>query len=287
MRPHLPTPYQPMSWFARDVTRAGRRASLEELTLSCFTGSHHEAADELIRQAAAGQGGYACFCNVHLAMTALGQPDVLAALQGASVRFPDGAPIAWLQRRLGSFKARRIAGPDLMPLVMDRGRGVDLAHFLLGSTPDVLRLLEQLLRVRYPEARLVGSYAPPLDEGLADATKALQRVREARPQIVWCAFGAPKQELWMHRHAESIPGVVFVGVGAAFDFIAGTKRRAPRWMRKSGLEWMHRLITEPRRLGRRYVTTNTAFLVGACAIALTRLLGRSGARARELRGGCP
>lgn len=169
-----------------------------------------------------------------------------------------------------------------MPLVVDRGREVDLRHFLLGSTPQVLHLLERSLRDAFPGVRVVGSYAPPFGDGLEGATTALALVRAAQPQLVWCAFGAPKQELWMSRNAENASGAVFVGVGAAFDFLAGTKRRAPRWMQDSGLEWMHRFATEPRRLGRRYLTTNAEFIGRTgLELALAHLAERTEPRPSE------
>ena len=239
------------------------------LAESCDVGDLDEAARAVVARAAGGAGGYVCLCNVHVVTTALHDTALRRALEAAWKRFPDGAPIAWLQRRAGSERARRIGGPDLMPRVVDVGREHGVRHFLLGSTPDVLARVSETLRTRYPDAVIAGTYSPPFGDSAAPDTEAVAAIRVADPDVVWCALGAPKQELWMNRHAPSLPNVVLVGVGAAFEFLAGTKPRAPRWMREGGLEWLHRLLGEPARLARRYARTNTEFVL-RCGVELTR-----------------
>jgi N-acetylglucosaminyldiphosphoundecaprenol N-acetyl-beta-D-mannosaminyltransferase len=170
--------------------------------------------------------------------------------------FADGAPIAWAQRRSG-FTAHRVAGPDLMLAVLDRGRALGLRHALFGSTPGVVASLESNLRRRYPGVDLVASLAPA--PGGEDAAESVEVIARARPHLVWVALGAPKQELWAARNAAALGPALVLGVGAAFEFHAGRKKRAPRWMQQAGLEWLHRLAHEPRRLGWRYLSTNTLF----------------------------
>jgi N-acetylglucosaminyldiphosphoundecaprenol N-acetyl-beta-D-mannosaminyltransferase len=221
------------------------------------------AADLVIDRARRGAGGYACLCNAHVLVTAHRDDAVRRALQDAWAVYADGAPVAWLQRRLGSARARRVAGPDLMPRVIERGVRDSLGHFLFGSTEPVLRSLRRNLMTRFPDARFVGWYAPPLDRELD--VDCITRIRAARPDVIWCALGAPKQELWMSRYAADLEPALLLGVGAAFDFHAGVKPRAPSWMQASGLEWLHRLASEPRRLGRRYVGTNSRFLLLAAS----------------------
>lgn len=233
-------------------------------------GDIDSAADLVIERARGGEGGFACLCNVHVLVTARRDESVRAALRDAWVVFPDGAPVAWLQRRLGARGAQRIAGPDLMPLVIDRGRGVGLRHFLYGSTQSVLNSLERSLARRYPGAEFVGTYAPPFGKAIDEAN--LDAVVSAEPDVVWCALGAPKQELWMSRNAGALRPALLVGVGAAFDFNAGTKTRAPEWMQSTGLEWLHRLGGEPARLAPRYLTTNYAFVVTAAKALLKERL---------------
>jgi N-acetylglucosaminyldiphosphoundecaprenol N-acetyl-beta-D-mannosaminyltransferase len=136
-----------------------------------------------------------------------------------------------------------------------------LRHFLFGSTPEVL----ERLRERFGDA-IVGAVSPPFGNVGADA---VEEIRATRPDVIWCALGAPKQELWMATHADALAPALLLGVGAAFDFVAGTKPRAPRWMQRTSLEWAHRLATEPRRLAGRYARTNTEFALRIC-LELTR-----------------
>jgi N-acetylglucosaminyldiphosphoundecaprenol N-acetyl-beta-D-mannosaminyltransferase len=254
-------------------TEAGRGqalpASLLGLAASCTVGDVPSAAEAVVARAASREGGFVCLCNVHLLTLALHDDQLHRALGAAWSRLPDGAPVAWLQRRLGRREAARIGGPDLMPAVFDLGRERDLGHFLLGSTPDVLASVAAGLTERFPGARVVGTHSPPFGTNSGQDAEALDAIAAAEPDLVWCALGAPKQELWMHSHAPHAPGAVFLGVGAAFDFLAETKSRAPEWMRDSGLEWLHRLATEPARLGGRYVRTNTEFILRS-GVELTR-----------------
>jgi len=231
------------------------------IAASCHVGDVDSAARAVISRGLAGAGGYVCLCNVHLVTLSLHDTALRRALGAAWKRLPDGAPVAWLQRRLGHSDARRIGGPDLMPRVADLGREQDLRHFLLGSTGEVLRGVESALKSRYDGVQIAGSYSPPFAASASRDASAIEVVRAAAPHVVWCALGAPKQELWMHRFAPTLPNVLFLGVGAAFDFLAQTKPRAPRWMQARGLEWLHRLGSEPTRLGARYLRTNTEFIV--------------------------
>ncbi len=234
-------------------------ASILGLAASCFVGDLDVAADRLVRHSAEGRGGYVCLCNVHVVTTALRDVSLRAALSDAEIRFPDGEPVAWLVRRLGSPQARRIGGPDLLALVAERGRGIGLRHFFAGSTEPHLERLVGVLDAQYPGLDIVGQHSPP-HAAEPEAGEAIAKIRASRAQVVWVGLGAPKQELWMSRAAPSLPGVTLVGVGAAFDFIGGSKRRAPVWMQRAGLEWLFRLGSEPRRLTSRYIRSNSEFV---------------------------
>ena len=226
------------------------------LNVQCFVGDLPAATAAVGERARSGQGGFVCLANVHVAVTAQRDSRLRDALAAAWLVLPDGAPLAWLLRR-GGAEACRIPGPDLMPAVIERGQSVGLRHFLFGSTSEVVEALEHRLRARFPSARIVDTYAPPIGaEGTSDS---LARIVSARPDVVWVALGAPKQELWAARHAAALSPALVVGVGAAFEFLAGRKSRAPHWMQTLGLEWLHRLVREPRRLVWRYVSTNTLF----------------------------
>jgi N-acetylglucosaminyldiphosphoundecaprenol N-acetyl-beta-D-mannosaminyltransferase len=254
----------------------GRRVGLNEgndviggLRRTGFAGQLEDAAASVVDRALGGEGGYGCLVNVHLLTTATHDPDVAAALAGAWAIFPDGWPVAWLLRKLGKGDATRIPGPDLLPETVDQGCGCELKHFLLGSTEPVLDAMEQNLRAAFPDAVIVGRFSPPF--GVVDGS-SVAAVRATAPHVVWCGLGAPKQELWMQAHAPELAPAIVLGVGAAFDFAAGTRRRAPALMQELGLEWLHRLVSEPNRLWRRYFVSNLRFM--ALALQVARPLSR-------------
>ena len=247
---------------------------LLDLASTCFVGDLDGAAESLASHAASSVGGYACLCNAHVLTEALHDVSVLNALEGAALRFPDGEPVAWLLRRMGFGTARRIGGPDLFPRVVDRGREMGLRHFLLGSTEPTLATLRRVIVDRFPGADVIGALSLPFANAPAVEDSLVETIRDTRAQVVWVALGAPKQELWMARAAPVMAGVTLVGVGAAFDFFTGAKQRAPVPIQRAGLEWLHRLASEPRRLTSRYVRSNTEF-IARTGIGLAR---------RRLRG---
>lgn len=242
-------------------------ASVNVFGVGCFAGTLDEAAASVIERAASGRGGYAVLCNVHVLMTCLEEPPLRAAVEAAWQVFPDGAPVAWWQRHLGAVTAERVGGPDLMELVLSRGRDTGLRHAYLGATHTTLEQLESRVRSRVPGATIAGLLAPPFGDPAAWSAQAVDTVRSWRPDVVWLALGAPKQELWMKEWAPALAPAVVLGVGAAVDFQAGTRGRAPAWMQDVGLEWAHRLASEPKRLLGRYLRTNTSFVLRAVRAA--------------------
>lgn len=228
------------------------------LGVRCVVANVSSAADAVVARALSGAGGYSVLCNVHVLMTADRDAQLMQALDDAWAVFADGAPVAWLQRRTSNPRAERVGGPDLMPAVIERGRALNLRHALYGSTPRVIDALAARLRAQAPDINIVMVHAPEPGEEFNDSV--LRRVAAAKPHVVWCALGAPKQEIWMRRAATVLAPSLLVGVGAAFDFHAGAKRRAPRWTQRIGLEWAYRLTCEPRRLAWRYMQTNSEFI---------------------------
>lgn len=181
----------------------------------------------------------------------------------AGANFPDGKAVVWANRLAHPDKdlpTERVYGPDLFLDVVDRGQQVGLRHYLLGSTPQVLEAMRRRLQADYPAVRIVGVESPPFrDLTEAEFTEQTTRIRRSGAQIVWVGLGTPKQDRESAKLAARLP-VVAAAVGAAFDFVAGTKRQAPRWMQDHGLEWLFRLLSEPRRLWRRYLFGNARFL---------------------------
>jgi len=204
-----------------------------------------------------------CICNVHSVVTASRDAAFSRVVNEADMATPDGAPVAWMLRRLGHVGQQRINGPDLMWRYCERAAQSNEGIFLYGGTLKTLDLLQRKLHENFPTLRIVGAYSPPFRSLSEDEDAAVVKaINESGAGVVWVSLGCPKQELWMAAHRGRI-NAVMVGVGAAFDYHAGTIQRAPLWMQHCGLEWLYRLISEPRRLWQRYLVTNSLFLIGA------------------------
>jgi N-acetylglucosaminyldiphosphoundecaprenol N-acetyl-beta-D-mannosaminyltransferase len=218
------------------------------------------AVQRLAAWAASGESRSVCICNAHSAVTATEQADFMRALQQADMATPDGAPVAWLMRRLGQSDQSRVSGPDLMWAYMQHAAQASEPVYLYGSTPQTLALLTQRLLAQLPTLRIAGALSPPfrpLTE--QEDNDIVQTINASGAKTVWVGLGCPKQELWMAEHKGRVQAVM-VGVGAAFDFHAGTVSRAPLWVQNLGLEWLHRLCSEPGRLWKRYLIGNSQFL---------------------------
>ena len=228
------------------------------------------AVDRLLGWARNRESRYVCICNAHSLVTASKDEAFRRALEHADMATPDGAPVAWMLRRLGVSEQQRINGPDLMLRLCERAGAEGVSIFLLGSTPETLRLLQSQLAQTFPKLNIAGALSPPFRPLSSDEEEAqTATINASGAGIVFVSLGCPKQELWMARGVKQIRGVM-IGVGAAFDFHAGTVARAPQWMRVNGLEWLHRLWSEPRRLWKRYLVTNTLFITEATLQLLRR-----------------
>lgn len=213
---------------------------------------------------------YVCICNVHSVVSAHDDPAFRRVIEQADLATPDGAPVAWMLRRLGEPGQTRINGPDLMlrycALAAQRGESI----FLYGNTPDTLAALQTSLPRQFPGLRIAGTYSPPFRPLTPQEDEEIVRlINQSGAGTVWVSLGCPKQERWMAEHRGRVQAVM-IGVGAAFDFHCGKISRAPQWMQEHGLEWLHRLCSEPRRLAKRYFVTNTLFLLRAGRQLLTR-----------------
>jgi N-acetylglucosaminyldiphosphoundecaprenol N-acetyl-beta-D-mannosaminyltransferase len=233
------------------------------LGVDFFAGSYDDAVRAVIDCGLSGAGGYATLTSVHGLVLAQHDTGLRRALDDAAANFPDGVPVTWLQHSTGAPGSQRVCGIDLMPSVLDAGQQLGLRHYFLGSTPQVLAGLRRQTAGRYPEAQVVGSFSPPFAPFDAWRDEAIEDLHATRPHLIWVGLGAPKQELWMHRFADEYHPAMALGVGAAFDIVAGMRSRAPGWMREHGLEWLYRLGLEPRRLVQRYARYNSEFAVRA------------------------
>jgi N-acetylglucosaminyldiphosphoundecaprenol N-acetyl-beta-D-mannosaminyltransferase len=215
------------------------------------------------------RGQLFAFCNVHSVMTARRDHGVRRALDNVDVAAPDGMPLVWVMRRRGLPEQPRVYGPDLMELALSHGVPLGWRHFLLGATDPTLDRLEAAAERLAPGVRIVGRLAPPYRPvSPSEDDEIVGRICASGANVLWVGLGMPKQELWMHRMRLRLPGVNVMGVGAAFDLLSGTVPQAPDWLQDRGLEWAYRLWREPRRLWRRYLYNNPAFVVLATAEAV-------------------
>ncbi len=210
---------------------------------------------------AARQAHYICVTGVHGVMESQRDAELRRIHNAAGLVTPDGMPLVWLSRMQGFRHVQRVYGPDLMLALCAESLRHGYRHYLYGSTEPLLKQLTERLIQRFPGLQIVGTYAPPFRSLTpAEDEAIIAQINAANPHIVWVGLSTPKQERWMAAHVGRLAAPVLIGVGAAFDFHAGVKRQAPRWMQRSGLEWFFRLITEPRRLWRRYLVNNPLFI---------------------------
>jgi N-acetylglucosaminyldiphosphoundecaprenol N-acetyl-beta-D-mannosaminyltransferase len=207
---------------------------------------------------------YVCLISVHGLVVSQCDPVIRDSLNRSGLAAEDGMPLVWWSRLAGFARARRVCGSDLMEAVCAFGVARNYRHYFYGSSPRTLELLVERLQQRHPGLIVAGYHSPPFRElTAAEDADDIAAINEVHPDFVWIGLGMPKQEKWMVDHLGKIEATALLGVGAAFDFHAGTKARAPIWMQRSGLEWFFRLMTEPRRLAHRYLIDNALFVAYA------------------------
>lgn len=208
-------------------------------------------------------GDYICVSNVHTTVTAYEDPEYLKVQNGGIMAIPDGGPLSSVGQRRGFKNMKRTTGPSLMGEIFKTSAEKGYRHYFYGSTDETLEKLYAALKDGYPGIQIAGMYSPPFRPMTEDEDKAIvERINETNPDYVWVGLGAPKQEKWMAAHQGRMNGLM-VGVGAGFDYYAGNIERAPDWMQKRNLEWVYRLIQDPKRLFGRYWHTNTKFIWNA------------------------
>jgi N-acetylglucosaminyldiphosphoundecaprenol N-acetyl-beta-D-mannosaminyltransferase len=228
--------------------------------------SLEQARDLVLGARGKKQLGYVCQATAYGVSMAVDDAEFRTALNGSWLTNPDGMPLVWLGRWHGHAGITRVYGPDLMEAVCDSGRTVGLRHFFYGGAPGVAEALCARLSTRFPGLEVAGTFTPPFRDLSPDEFTALRNViADARPDIVWVGLSSPKQEKFMAAYWRELNAGVLVGVGAAFDFLSGRVPQAPRGMQRSGLEWLFRLGTEPRRLWKRYLIHNPLFVLRTAA----------------------
>lgn len=206
------------------------------------------------------RGKYICVSNVHTTVMAYRNEAYRTVQNSADMALPDGKPLAMVSKKRGFPEAERVPGPDLMPKIFEASQVRGYKHYFYGSTQKTLDILKEQLQKKYPELQIVGMYSPPFRQlSEKEDKEIIDRINYCNPDFIWVALGAPKQENWMYEHKDKVNGIM-LGVGAAFDFEAGTVKRAPKWMQEMCLEWLHRLLQDPKRLFVRYISTNFSFI---------------------------
>jgi N-acetylglucosaminyldiphosphoundecaprenol N-acetyl-beta-D-mannosaminyltransferase len=231
-----------------------------------------DAIATLERWISEGRREYVCVTGVHGVMECRRDPLLRKIHNEAGMVTPDGVPLVYFLRLIGKKRTQRVYGPDLMREMTAVSGRCDYRHFYYGGEVGVAEKLKEALVGSVPGLQVVGTFCPPFREmTLAEDRAVVDAINAARPHIVWVGLSTPKQERWMAEHRRRIDAPVMIGVGAAFDFLAGTKRQAPEWMQRHALEWLFRLCSEPRRLWRRY-----AYIVpGFAFLAVSELLRRA------------
>jgi N-acetylglucosaminyldiphosphoundecaprenol N-acetyl-beta-D-mannosaminyltransferase len=208
--------------------------------------------------------GYICVTGVHGVMEAQNDEGFRSILNRSFLTTPDGMPMVWAGRLAGFRQMSRVYGPDLMLLLCEYTRQRGYSHFLYGGRQGVAAELQRRLEEKLPGLKIVGTYTPPFRPlEPAEEAELIQMIADAKPDIVWVGLSTPKQERFMAKYGERLDATLLIGVGAAFDFHSGRVRQAPPFVQHSGFEWLFRLCTEPRRLWRRYLSTNPAFIINS------------------------
>jgi len=223
--------------------------------------SYQAAIAQIMAWAEKNESRYVCAANVHMVMEAHDSPSFMDVVNHADLVTPDGMPLVWAMRRLGFPKQERVYGPDLAIQLIEAAAQNSVPIGFYGSTPNVLESLVNKFRKEYHSINIAYSFSPPFRPiSSEEDAQIIHEIHASGARVLLVGLGCPKQEEWMAQHKDKIKAVM-IGVGAAFDFHAGMKSQAPAWMQKRGLEWLYRLIHEPRRLWKRYLYHNPRFIV--------------------------
>jgi N-acetylglucosaminyldiphosphoundecaprenol N-acetyl-beta-D-mannosaminyltransferase len=258
-------------------------AGMDLLGIQVHNLSFDEAVARIVRMCRGDRPRYVVTPNVDHVMKVRRDEALRRVYAEADLSLVDGMPLVWAAKLLGRPLKGKVSGSDLFEALCHEAWRHDLGVFLLGAGPGVAEVARAVLEMRHPGLRIVGVLSPRLaaDGTSPDQELIAARLRETRPDLLFTAFGTPKQEFWMARHHRDLGVPVCIGVGASFDFVAGVQRRAPRWMQHAGLEWLWRLAHDPRRLWRRYLVVDLPFLKLVAVAWWDRLKGRSGGRGRR------
>ena len=228
--------------------------------LHLSTGFYNEFIQHIVGSARVNRSGYACLANVHMLIESKKDVSFQHELDNAGLLLPDGKPITWALRILHGVKQERVAGMDFLPDLVKAAAQERVPVFFYGGSEELLNAARKFLEKKYPELPLAGFYSPPfrtLSE--AEEMEIIEHINNSGAHIVFVILGCPKQEIWMG-HMKGFIKPYMVGVGGALPVMIGHQKRAPVWMQQAGLEWLFRLMQEPKRLFKRYAVTNVLFI---------------------------
>jgi N-acetylglucosaminyldiphosphoundecaprenol N-acetyl-beta-D-mannosaminyltransferase len=238
------------------------------------TGGYQDYINQIIRLAAARTSSYVCFANVHMLMEAYQQPGFNQIVNEADIVAPDGRPLSILMRHHYGIKQQRACGMDMFTDLLNAAQQNQVSVFLYGSTPEVLETVTAKAQQEFPLLSIAGSYSPPFRPLTPEEDQAIvNTIQASGAQMVFVSLGCPKQETWMFEHRGQIAACM-LGLGQAFLVYAGLEKRLPAWARDLSLEWLYRLYLEPKRLWKRYLKTNSMFLLLAGKSLLTQKLNK-------------
>jgi N-acetylglucosaminyldiphosphoundecaprenol N-acetyl-beta-D-mannosaminyltransferase len=239
----------------------GSFATRPILGVNVAVSSYETVVERCLSWAKARESRTVCFSTVHMIMEAVDDPAFLRRLNSIDIVNPDGMPLVWALGAMGARSAQRVYGPDTTVLMLDAAEKAGVAVGFYGGSQEVLDALLAAVRAQHPRLNVAFQESPPFRTLTPEEDAAIvERMAASGARLLFIGLGCPKQENWVVEHAGRVPAVM-LAVGAAFDFLAGAKPQAPRWMMRCGLEWLFRLLTEPRRLAKRYLRNNPRFVV--------------------------
>ncbi len=243
------------------MNRIQRQPAAKLLGISVEALDMEGTLSRIATELAARRKGYICMAGVHGIMEAQRDAELAGIYASSRITLPDGTPTVWVGRWQGHKGMQRVAGPDLMREVFRRKEFASCTHFLYGGEEHVAEQLREQFTNQYPWARITGTYTPPFRDLNAEEEESLiAQVRNLKPDIIWVGISTPKQERFMYRYLHRLDTTLMFGVGAAYDFHTGRIQDAPQWIKTIGMQWLHRLMQDPRRLWKRYLRNNPAFL---------------------------
>jgi N-acetylglucosaminyldiphosphoundecaprenol N-acetyl-beta-D-mannosaminyltransferase len=228
--------------------------------LPVTVGSTENIAEKIVREANMGRGGYVCVGNVHMVTTARRNEKLSKIMEESLFVTADGLPLVWVLKQSGFKEAERVTGTDLTLKLCETAVDEGIPVYFYGGHPETIKTLKAFIAKRFLNLKVVGYESPPLLPLQPEIDQdVVSRINKSGARIVFVGLGCPKQEYWMAAYTSHLPAIL-IGVGAVFDFLSGTCQRAPLWMQRCGIEWLHRLVTEPKKTWKRYVTTNPVFV---------------------------